>query len=495
LEKFNLLFKFKCLRSVCEPGEAVGLLAAQSIGEPSTQMTLNTFHFAGRGEMNVTLGIPRLREILMTASASIKTPSMSVPLLQTQQAINKGQYLKKLFTRVSLAEVLDKIEVWESEGRLSGNLFRTHYFRVKFTLLPQHMYDDMFVVTPEIVMAHVEKLFLKKLIATAMKTIKTIRERRSQSVVVEEVRDISSGGKETEADVGFGHERLSRDDDDHLEDNESDHEGNEEDGSRQQQQLTYDAPDVDEQAIQLEIDEIIRDDVEESQVEEAEAQDKDRISEVECSSAHVVKYSYDAKDTLWCQAILQFPVIESKLLLDKMIKSLATKSIVSEIAGIKRCFLVEDTNTLGGGHWKLKAEGINIPVLWEHPDVFDLKRIHCNDIHYVADTYGIEAASKIIIKEIQDVFSVYGITVDYHHLSLIADYMTFEGSYKPFNRIGIEANCSPFQKMSFETTMHFLQNAAVRGDTDHIQSPSACLVTGQIIGGGTGMFELLQPVT
>lgn len=37
----------------------MGLLAAQSIGEPSTQMTLNTFHFAGRGEMNVTLGIPR----------------------------------------------------------------------------------------------------------------------------------------------------------------------------------------------------------------------------------------------------------------------------------------------------------------------------------------------------------------------------------------------------------------------------------------------------
>lgn len=39
----------------------MGLLAAQSIGEPSTQMTLNTFHFAGRGEMNVTLGIPRCR--------------------------------------------------------------------------------------------------------------------------------------------------------------------------------------------------------------------------------------------------------------------------------------------------------------------------------------------------------------------------------------------------------------------------------------------------
>ena len=42
------------------------------------QMTLNTFHFAGRGEMNVTLGIPRLREILMTQSKAIATPSAQV---------------------------------------------------------------------------------------------------------------------------------------------------------------------------------------------------------------------------------------------------------------------------------------------------------------------------------------------------------------------------------------------------------------------------------
>src|SRR5690349_17949655 len=41
-------------------------------------MTLNTFHFAGRGEMNVTLGIPRLRELLMTASKNIKTPTAEV---------------------------------------------------------------------------------------------------------------------------------------------------------------------------------------------------------------------------------------------------------------------------------------------------------------------------------------------------------------------------------------------------------------------------------
>lgn len=62
----------KCVRTLSDAGENVGVLAAQAVGEPSTQMTLNTFHFAGRSDMNVTLGIPRLREIIMTASDKIK---------------------------------------------------------------------------------------------------------------------------------------------------------------------------------------------------------------------------------------------------------------------------------------------------------------------------------------------------------------------------------------------------------------------------------------
>lgn len=98
----------------------------------------------------------------------------------------------------------------------------------------------------------------------------------------------------------------------------------------------------------------------------------------------------------------------------------------------------------------------------------------------------------VIMQEISSVFKVYGIAVDYRHLALIADYMTFEGSYKAFNRIGMETNSSPFQKMSFETTMHFLKGATVAGDTDMLKSPSACLVAGRVVHGGTGCFELLQ---
>ena len=55
----------------------VGALAAQSLGEPATQMTLNTFHYAGVSAKNVTLGVPRLKEII-NISKKPKTPSLTV---------------------------------------------------------------------------------------------------------------------------------------------------------------------------------------------------------------------------------------------------------------------------------------------------------------------------------------------------------------------------------------------------------------------------------
>jgi DNA-directed RNA polymerase II subunit RPB1 len=58
----------------------VGALAAQSLGEPATQMTLNTFHYAGVSAKNVTLGVPRLKEII-NISKKPKTPSLTVYLI------------------------------------------------------------------------------------------------------------------------------------------------------------------------------------------------------------------------------------------------------------------------------------------------------------------------------------------------------------------------------------------------------------------------------
>ena len=73
------------------------------------------------------------------------------------------------------------------------------------------------------------------------------------------------------------------------------------------------------------------------------------------------------------------------------------------------------------------------------------------------------AVNTFSLQEIKNVFAAYGIEVDYRHLSLVGDYMTFEGKYKPFNRVGIESNASPLQKMTFETTMAFLKTATILG--------------------------------
>ncbi len=81
-----------------EPGEAIGTVAAQSIGEPSTQMTLNTFHYAGVAEINVTLGLPRIIEIV-DARKNPSTPIMTVYLDE-----------KHRYDREKALEVARKIE-------------------------------------------------------------------------------------------------------------------------------------------------------------------------------------------------------------------------------------------------------------------------------------------------------------------------------------------------------------------------------------------------
>lgn len=75
----------------------VGALAAQSLGEPATQMTLNTFHFAGVSSKNVTLGVPRLKEII-NISKKPKAPSLTVFL--TGAAARDAEKAKNVLCRL-----------------------------------------------------------------------------------------------------------------------------------------------------------------------------------------------------------------------------------------------------------------------------------------------------------------------------------------------------------------------------------------------------------
>lgn len=77
--------------SKVDPGEAVGLISAESIGEPGTQMTLDTFHFSGVAELNVTMGLPRIIEIL-DGRKTLATPMMEIYL---KSPYNKGKDIRK----------------------------------------------------------------------------------------------------------------------------------------------------------------------------------------------------------------------------------------------------------------------------------------------------------------------------------------------------------------------------------------------------------------
>ena len=99
-------------RAIVAPGEMVGMIAGQSIGEVSTQMTLNTFHFAGvASKSNVTRGVPRIEEIL-SLSSDIKNPSLSIylkPEDETQK--DKAQTIMYMLEHTRLVEIVKSIEV------------------------------------------------------------------------------------------------------------------------------------------------------------------------------------------------------------------------------------------------------------------------------------------------------------------------------------------------------------------------------------------------
>ncbi|CAG8681500.1 3191_t:CDS:2, partial [Cetraspora pellucida] len=168
------------------------------------------------------------------------------------------------------------------------------------------------------------------------------------------------------------------------------------------------------------------------------------------------------------------------------------KTVIREVSGINKCYPI--TNDAEGDSSKtIATEGVNFHQIWLYDDIIDLDKIYSNDIAAILKNYGVEAARGAIMKEISDVFAAYSINVDPRHLTLVADYMTFEGTFKPFNRMGLASNSSPFLQMSFEATCNFLTHATLNNDIDTLNSPSARLVLGKVVQGGTGIFETQQP--
>ncbi|KAI8356090.1 hypothetical protein EDC96DRAFT_609602 [Choanephora cucurbitarum] len=496
--KFKALMNLKYLHSLVEPGEAVGLLAAQSVGEPSTQMTLNTFHFAGYGAANVTLGIPRLREIIMTAARKIKTPTMLLPLRPETSAKKASQFCKSA-SRLTLAQLVDDVSVTEKTTAKSAetNYRRSKTYSIRLNLFNESEYKEEYRVSANKIKEVLSSTFLRDLEELIRRDLKDTKK----------IDDISKAHKMADVADDDANENLgdaaAKDSYDSDADNEDDAKVSRT-SARNKQQATYDEADDDEMVVD-EADKSLED--EEAEFEESvmagedDEDDKPKKKSSKNSEESIIqkskyakKFVFDDVNGSYCQIDMVFPADTKKILMVGLVEEACTRTVVHEIKGIQTCF--EYVNpTENDTSKRLQTEGVNLRGMWAHSDLIDVNFIDTNDIAAILNTYGVEAARNAIIKEVGAVFGVYGIKVDRRHLTLIADYMTFEGGYKPFSRIGIGSNVAPFLKMSFESTCKFLTEATLHGDYDTLDSPSSRIVVGRVVEGGTGSFDILQPLT
>ncbi|KAH0627027.1 hypothetical protein JD844_002389 [Phrynosoma platyrhinos] len=167
-----------------------------------------------------------------------------------------------------------------------------------------------------------------------------------------------------------------------------------------------------------------------------------RISAVLENHDAAESYTYDIDNELWCEISLKLPLMKEYFDFPSLLTSLANDIVIHETKGMTRCLLNESSNKNGEVEFTLQTEGINLPELFRYDDV-------CN--------YTFCVSHKVTERKIR-------IVVDPRHLSLVSDYMCFEGIYKPLNRFGIQSNSSPLQQMTFETSYKFLKEATMLGN-------------------------------
>lgn len=464
------------------PGEAVGCIAAQSIGEPSTQMTLNTFHLAGAGA-NVTLGIPRLREIIMTASRTLKTPTMSVPL-RSSVSDKDALKLTRYFTRLTLSELISSrggISVRESlQQSVTGSWERAYVVTLKLQRVER--IREAFGLKLEDIAAVVTSTFIPNL-----SRIMNMELKRSGQDDGSSISKVLGGEKSEFLSAEPSNKKMNADELDEDDDDDGDDDGTGiEDGvsaskfGRKKEMDSYGEMDEDEKKIQRSL-------VEDGESSEPPAitddEDEGQVSEPQ-DALNAVRV--DRKRNCLVLQALRVDPSARPLLMVGLVERAATKTLVRTRPAIECGYINEED---GRGRC-LQTAGCNFEEIWKLRQV-DHDKLMSNDIWAVRCSYGVEAARMSIVEQIRGVFAVYGISVDPRHLTLIADYMTYDGGYKAMNRIGMADASSSFLQMSFETTAQFMIDAAMNNRDEPMNSPSANIVLGRPIKHGTGAFECI----
>ena len=423
----NLQYK----RSIVAPGEMVGMVSAQSIGEPTTQLTLNTFHSAGvASKSNATRGVPRIEEIL-SLSENPKNPSITVCFKEDDESTpERVQEFIPLIEHTKLAEVVDTVEVCFDPDDLNTLVEQDRAVMTQYQefekLIEECVRDSVIMGTGGVpnVPGEAASAAPASASASAMKSKWIIRIKINSEAMLDKkltMDDIHFAIKNS-----YGNEvscAFSDYNDDHL-------------------------------IFRLRMENI--------------AQGKK--SGGGGGGGHK-QNPLDQSDHIYMIKSFQ----------DQLLNNIVLRGV----KGIKKVMLRKIKNTLVKSDgvytkkdsWVLDTAGTNL-VHMLGLDYIDSKRTVSNDIQEVYRVFGIEAARQAIYNELSEVFD--DSPINYHHVSLLCDRMTVSSSMISIFRHGINSDdIGPLAKASFEETPEMFLKAARHAELDPMRGISANVMCGQ----------------
>ena len=419
LETISLNYK----RAIVAPGEMVGMIAAQSIGEPTTQMTLNTFHFAGvASKSNVTRGVPRIEEIL-SLSSEPKNPSLTVFLKRDEETEReKAQSIMYMLEHTKMQEIVKSIEICFDPDDLN-TLIATD----NTTLSQYRAFELMMNECNEIAVSDDSNQKSKWIIRMEMDA-EVMLEKNITMDDINFVLKNSYGDEITCVYSDYNSEKL---------------------------------------IFRIRMNTILKPGGGKGAAKKIKVNPLDQSDQI-----YLLK---NFQDQLLNNIIIRGIKKINKVILRKI------RDNVVETAGI---YKKQDI-------WVLDTVGTNmLDVL--ALDYIDTTRTFSNDIVEIFNIFGIEAARQTIYNELVDVIEFDGTYINYHHLSVLCDRMTFTNKMISIFRHGINNdNIGPIAKASFEETPEMFLKAARHAELDTMRGVSANVMCGQEGLYGTNAFQVV----
>ena len=408
-------------RAIVAPGEMVGMIAAQSIGEPTTQMTLNTFHFAGvASKSNVTRGVPRIEEIL-SLSASLKNPSLTVFLKPEDETDkDKANTIQYMLEHTKLEEVVKTVEICFDPDDMN-----TLIDEDKNTMAQFRDFENM--IDSCLGGAEQTELEKSKWVIRMVMDPETMLEKNI-----------------TMDDVHFTLNNTYKD----------------------EISCVYSDYNADKLVFRIRMSNIIKN-------SSSKAQKKAKLNPLDQSDQIYILKNFQDQ-------LLNNIVLRGIKNIDKVILRKVKDNLVEKAGAYQK----EDI-------WVLDTIGTNMMDVLGL-DYIDPNRTYSNDIIEIYNVLGMEAARQAIYNELADVIEFDGTYLNFHHMALLCDRMTFSHKMISIFRHGINNDdIGPIAKASFEETPEMFLKAARHAELDTMRGISANVMCGQEGLFGTASFQVV----